>query len=72
MKDIKNLGNLTLFQMLESALGRTEAEKILEAVQNAIDSGARDEELKKLIYQILCKYSVTNIEVYHVLCCVVT
>lgn len=71
MKNLKDLGNLTLFEILEGSLGRPETEKLLENLQEAVARGVRGEDLKKLIYQELCKSSVTDIEIYQLLLMVV-
>lgn len=64
MKDFKKLGELSLLDILESSVGREEAERLLGTIQEAITKGMSGDDLKKFIYQELCRSSVTDIEVY--------
>ena len=66
MKDLKDLGNLTIREIFENALGEDKAEEFFELLNQAINDGLRGDELKDYIYKILCKLSVTEINVFQV------
>jgi hypothetical protein len=62
------LGDLTLSAILTDALGGEKARLILSDIQDAIDKEQlRGEELKRRIYELLCKYAINDLEVYHIL-----
>jgi hypothetical protein len=62
------LGDVTISAILEDALGTKLAGQILSDIQAAFDTEQlRGEELKKRIYELLCKYAVNDLEVYHIL-----
>jgi hypothetical protein len=68
MKEGTNqLGDLTVSEILEAALGSDRAGQILQEIQNAIDQELKGDDLKRRIYEILCKFAVEDIEVYHIL-----
>lgn len=67
MENLKDLGSLTIKEILEISLGREETERLLGNIQQAVARGTKGEDLKKLIYQELCNFSVTDIEVYQLL-----
>lgn len=67
MENLKDLGSLTIKEILEISLGREETEKLLGNIQQAVARGIRGDDLRKLIYQELCNLSVTDIEVYQLL-----
>jgi hypothetical protein len=62
------LGGLTVSEILEAALGSDRAGQILQEIQAAIDNEQlKGDALKKRIFELLCKYSVEDIEVFHIL-----
>lgn len=67
MENLKDLGSLTIKEILEISLGPEETERLLGNIQKAVAGGTRGDDLKKLIYQELCNLSVTDIEVYQLL-----
>jgi hypothetical protein len=69
MKEGTNqLGGLTVSEILEAALGSDRAGQILKEIQDAIDNEQlKGDDLKKRIFELLCKYSVEDIEVFHIL-----
>jgi hypothetical protein len=67
MKDLHDFENLTIKEILVAYLGEEKANELLKVIQQGIIDGKTGEELKKLIYQTLCKLSVTKIEIYQIL-----
>jgi hypothetical protein len=64
MKDLNYLRNLTIYQIFKKALGEAKAQEFFEMFNKAIEEEKNGDELKKRIYSILCKFSVTDIEIF--------
>lgn len=68
MQESNRLGDLTLSRILADAVGSEEkAEQLLTDVQDAINKQIEGDELKRLIFRLLCKYDVPDVELCHVL-----
>lgn len=67
MKNLHDLENLTIKEILVAYLGEEKAEVLLKAIWQGIHEGLKGDELNKLIYETLCKLSVTQIEIYEIL-----
>jgi hypothetical protein len=67
MKDLHDFENLTIKEILVSYLGEEKANVLLKAIWQGIHDGLKGVALNKLIYETLCKLSVTDIEVYEIL-----
>jgi len=67
MKNLHDLENLTIKEILIGYVGKENTEKILSAVLQGINEGMHGEELNKIIHETLCKLSITKIEVYLIL-----
>ena len=66
MKDLNDLRNLTIYEIFENALGKEKAQKFFDMINEGIKEGKSGEDLKKYIYTILCKLSVTEIEIFEI------
>ncbi len=64
MKNLHDLGNLTIKEILIGYVGIENAEKILSTIQQGIKEGLQGEELSKLIDETLCNLSIAKIEVH--------
>jgi hypothetical protein len=67
MKDLHDFENLTIKEILVVYLGEEKAEVLLKTISQGIHDGLQGDKLNKLIYETLCKLSVTQIEVYQTL-----
>jgi hypothetical protein len=47
-------------------LGKEKAQEFFEMISEAIESGRSGDDLKKSIYSVLCKLSVTEIEIFEI------
>jgi len=60
MKNLHDLGNLTIKEILIGYVGIENAEKILSTIQQGIKEGLQGEELSKLIDETLCNLFIEN------------
>jgi len=63
MPDLKNVDKLTIREILVALIGEEKADILLKTIIQGINDGKQGEELYKLIYETLCKLSVTNTQV---------
>jgi hypothetical protein len=67
MKDLQNFDKMTIREILTIYLGKEKTDILLQTILEGIKEGKDGEELKKLIYETLCRLSVTKIEAFQVL-----
>jgi hypothetical protein len=65
MKDLKDLGKLTIYEIFENAMGKEKADQFFKEIGTGI-KGKKGAALKKYIYSVLCKLQVTNIEIFEI------
>lgn len=63
MPDLKNVDKLTIREILVALIGEEKADILLKTIIQGINDGKQGEDLYKLIYETLCKLSVTNTQV---------
>jgi len=66
MKDLNDLRNSDNLRDFESVLGKKKRRNFFEMISEAIESGRSGDDLKKSIYSVLCKLSVTEIEIFEI------
>ena len=65
MKDLHDLENLTIKEMLVAYLGEEKANVLLKAIWQGISDGLTGDKLNSLIFDTLCKFSFPdNVTIY--------
>ena len=64
MKDLNDLRNLTIYEIFKNLLGEEKAQEFFEMIIAGVKEGKSGEDLKKYIYSILCKLSITEIQIF--------
>jgi hypothetical protein len=63
MPDLQNFDKMTIREILVALIGEEKADILLKTIIQGIKDGKQGEELYKLIYETLCRLSVTNTQV---------
>jgi hypothetical protein len=61
--DLENFDRMTIREILVALIGEEKADILLKTIIQGIKDGKQGEEHYKLIYETLCRLSVTNTQV---------